>query len=521
MKRSIALLLFVVTALGLWNAAMAEQLGLSDLPGSVQRLVRQQYPDHQVSSISGFGNEDMGQFALVLSKAEQRLFLIIEKARDEAGYAITVENSKAIKPGTRASALIDTAGDAVFLSFQDERYYWQFNASKGQDGWGDVSLILWEKGPESPVHSWYYHLQDGLMHASEEWSDGNDNTLSSAHCPPFPVPLMAGKTSLSSYDWSLFPTSAQRYFLEDSEALQATIRALRPAGWQHEQAALLQQGIVLQGKDRDGQRRLYISNWVEPWQDGRMRPDGFTLSAPLPDDAHLHAGSDDKELNILMAVEGLICTFHRNGAGRWVLGSVTGEDWFHVGVNHVIGSSADSSLDIRFGDLPAFDLETMELDRIPKRFTDAVRLLDQRHWAVVSNPNPADRLHLRQRPDRQAASLGKYYSGTPIRVLARRGDWAKVDLFGTEGWMLAKYLVFGDGMNEVKRAMPQLSGITGELRPLYQKPQEQAMELQRMGLQHSRYLILGVVGDAWYHVWFPTENIAGYMKQAWFWEGNG
>lgn len=34
--------------------------------------------------------------------------------------------------------------------------------------------------------------------------------------------------------------------------------------------------------------------------------------------------------------------------------------------------------------------------------------------AVVSNPNPQDRLNLREQPSEAAASLGKYYNGVVV-----------------------------------------------------------------------------------------------------------
>ena len=43
--------------------------------------------------------------------------------------------------------------------------------------------------------------------------------------------------------------------------------------------------------------------------------------------------------------------------------------------------------------------------------------MDKTGWAVVNNPNPADRLHLRVSPERGATSLGKFYNGTPVQVL--------------------------------------------------------------------------------------------------------
>ena len=47
--------------------------------------------------------------------------------------------------------------------------------------------------------------------------------------------------------------------------------------------------------------------------------------------------------------------------------------------------------------------------------------------AVVNNPNPQDRLHLRAKPSMPSQSFGKYYNGTPVKIIEyRTDDWVKV-----------------------------------------------------------------------------------------------
>ena len=63
--------------------------------------------------------------------------------------------------------------------------------------------------------------------------------------------------------------------------------------------------------------------------------------------------------------------------------------------------------------------------------------LDTPYRAVVANPNVADRLNLRARPDTASETLGRFYSGTPVTVLDTIRDkdgreWARVDL--TDGY---------------------------------------------------------------------------------------
>lgn len=83
---------------------------------------------------------------------------------------------------------------------------------------------------------------------------------------------------------------------------------------------------------------------------------------------------------------------------------------------------------------------------------------DSIQYAVVYNPDPADRLNLRVRPDTGSISLGKFYSGTPVRVREVQGEWAYALVYEAfEGWMHTDYLVFGEAASEVESAMPTVT----------------------------------------------------------------
>lgn len=62
--------------------------------------------------------------------------------------------------------------------------------------------------------------------------------------------------------------------------------------------------------------------------------------------------------------------------------------------------------------------------------------------AVVDNGSDlTSRLNLRAQPSKDAASLGKFYSGTAVDVVADTGDgWAQVSVGGVEGYMMTQYL---------------------------------------------------------------------------------
>ena len=62
--------------------------------------------------------------------------------------------------------------------------------------------------------------------------------------------------------------------------------------------------------------------------------------------------------------------------------------------------------------------------------------------AVVDNGSDlTGRLNMRAKPSRDAASLGKFYSGTTVEIVADAGEgWAQVSIGGVEGYMMAQYL---------------------------------------------------------------------------------
>jgi len=62
-------------------------------------------------------------------------------------------------------------------------------------------------------------------------------------------------------------------------------------------------------------------------------------------------------------------------------------------------------------------------------------------YAVVNNPDPEDRLNLRDAPSREGNSLGKYLNGTVAEILSRPDDtWAQVKIGQTVGYMMQDYL---------------------------------------------------------------------------------
>jgi uncharacterized protein YgiM (DUF1202 family) len=130
--------------------------------------------------------------------------------------------------------------------------------------------------------------------------------------------------------------------------------------------------------------------------------------------------------------------------------------------------------------------------------------------AVVSNPNPADRLHLRTKADAKAASLGKYYNGVTVQVLSFEfdGTWAKVRVDSLEGYMDLRYLAMGSAAGRVKSAIPQVVVNNGGKTLNLRAGQSTASASLGRYADGTSVQVLGV-GATWYHVMVGDKT--GFM----------
>lgn len=280
-------------------------------------------------------------------------------------------------------------------------------------------------------------------------------------------------------------------------------------------------GLVLLVEDSAGDRRLQV---IVMDADGTYRQS--CLTAPLPPDTTLDLfHTTDGEINFSWDEQHAQAGYALGADGQWRL------EWARIpgdagtlevscrfwGVSTWLPAASRDGLFI--GDLAQMVLDGADLAALPGTEKALVAVLNRDSWAVVRNPDPADRLHLRVRPDRSAESLGKFYNGTPLRVLGQKGDWTRVALGtdGLEGWMMTRYLAFGSEMDEVEPVFPSLMYVLEleERQPAYSAPRKGAEK----ELAGSIYVV-GVVEDEWY-ILLTDLGDAGYVPQSWLWEGNG
>lgn len=281
-------------------------------------------------------------------------------------------------------------------------------------------------------------------------------------------------------------------------------------------------GLLLLIEDEEGNRHL---QWITQ---GKYGYQSQTTRA-LPKDASLdlfHAG--DGFIGLSWDKQNEQATFELLEEGSWVLTwhTVSGIENEFSYRTLFCGITLDgplSSLDnILMGSLKTRDLFAMDVTGLPRDRNALMADFNREGWAVVNNPNPKDRLHLRTKPDKNSTSLGKFYNRTPVKVLEQQGEWSRVRI-GTdghlEGFMLSKYLAFGTAMDAVAAAH------------LYQVPQDAytnqqpftAADLSATTAAFSLegpFWIVGVVEDRLY-ILLDIEGHTGYMPKDWFFDGNG
>lgn len=251
-----------------------------------------------------------------------------------------------------------------------------------------------------------------------------------------------------------------------------------------------------------------VHDAAEGWQ--------MTESTPLPEGTFLGVENFVESLGIGGTIYAVSLKPYADGHWGVSLIYPDGDGLFRVGENWILEESGAPAL---VGDHPWSDITTIDWNTLPASYEEALLQVDHSGWALVTNPNPADRLNLRAQPDKKSTSLGKYYSGAPVRILENRGEWARVEILGVEGWMMTQYLAIGEEMKNVEFAGPWLQTMeSGSM--LHAEPNEEAA----LGVEYgnSRAMkVIGIVDETWYHVWFYTEGCGGYFHVSDLWEGNG
>jgi len=317
--------------------------------------------------------------------------------------------------------------------------------------------------------------------------------------------------------WPALAWVADEWY-ESPENLPASIQMVLPAQMTYADGIRGGDTIYVLLDEGDGSRRIYIF---------RKEADIYQLecqSAPLADWRGSKANigcSGSNMLHIVYDSGGALFNFCRTNLNTWTLRSVQAGEVFGIDAVGLRGYDPDQYL---CGTITNTDLSTLDTTQLPATLAEAVNLVDTEGWALVKSDKPTDRLHLRTSPSTNAESIGRYYSGTPVRILEDQGEWAKVSVAGIQGYMMKKFLTFGQDMLNVERWFPSKYLVEADAVQgvnVYASPGTHAAIV---GVLHdgsgSAQYILANVGDDWYHV-LCDDGLSGYVEVRHFWDGNG
>ena len=502
MKKHLCLFILLLLSLAL-PCALAD----ATVPQEVLDLCATAHPGYTVAAADGAA----GQYALVLTNGSENRLCIAER---EAGgdYALTIDNSTALRQGEDIpELLIDTAGDVLFYTYhgrEDGQYeyaVYTYHAVKQNGAWGTVDMTM--RYSREELAAW---VQDGKLCRSVSRFDKEDNLFRQDICLPMPLAGLDDQLALAGFDISLLPTSE---YADPPEAM------LRAALSLPEDANLeaVSYNMYLYAQYTAADSARYVAACSYDAQDGYR----VSRSQPLPDGWSLddfHSGSSVIISNYTDAAYAF--ALYCNSA--WKLAWVQTDELFSVFPNAIIPSIDDTIL--YAGDLPDFDLSTVDLADLPKSQAEVFAAMDSANWRVVNNPIATDRLRLRDAPG--GKELGRYYNGTPVQTLGEDGEWSHVRIGHVEGYMMSAYLAPGDQGVEVRGVQLSMrEELVGQDIPLYTQPDESsAVVAQVHNPGHMAWdgeLFCGTAGDGWIHVLSLRDGISGYIQEKYLWAGNG
>lgn len=441
--------------------------------------------------------------AAVMEGEGQRALLVAEK--QDGAWRIVIDNPNALDPDAPCPSLLMDTDTALYWTVQDGSASAMFSCFRQSGAWGHVVLTMHDGRTETQL------TYDGSRLRMEYMGlDENDNILSRRAGPSLPARWMKDMLTLQNFDLKKLPHGHMDDFDYPGEyALARTAEELFPGD------------AYLDGDaDADGLRFLL------------RRPDGATVfagvtedgtglprraeSTPLPGNAKAYLGDENFTSALVLEWEG-------NRRASLVLAPYADGTWGLCQCPHFVGVQLGRNWMMEedghrvFGEHPWSDISALDWNSLPASEAELRAGFDPSGWATPNNPNPQDRLHLRAGANRSADSLGKYYNGTPVRVLARGDEWTQVDICGVTGCMMTRYLAFGEAAAGVAQAPDSRLTLKDDRAALHVSPREDAS----YEIVTRDPMVIGVLEPSWFHVWVPETDQSGYMKQDALWPGNG
>lgn len=472
------------------------------------------HPGAQVTVLADGGDT----VALALTEGEANILCMVEQIDDV--WTVTIDNPTALRQRTTLPmASFDTDGSLLWrydgYKAGDRDTYQALRRGPGQ--WGNVSLMC-ERSYDNGAGTTSIWWNEGKLYRAEK-----SDYRAERQYIPVPAAQMAEAVALANFDCEneAFPIHEEYDSWPGREAMAGAAAELFP-GMTFRGGSLAGYGparpyqtLEFLMQKPNGALVLECVIWDAVAGDYQV-----TESTPLPADSFYGVENFTNAVGIpgYGAVE-----VDYLGGGQWGITEFwpwnMNGDMFMAGSNWV-GEGEYYGQRRIFGEGAHWqDITRTNWSLLPISLEIAAAQADVKSWAAVNNPNPADRLHLRVKPEKGAKSLGKYYNGTPVRVLQKKGDWTRVSIGGTEGWMMTQYLAFGLAAGNVPDAFQSRIAVKENVPvAVYREMDDRSAVVDE---SHTQFVVIGLIGEEWYHVWLTDVNEFGYIHQIDVWAGNG
>ena len=490
MKRLCLMLSLLLCAL-LLPAASFAQSGENELAA----CLNQRYPGFEEAAYDQWGNTA----AAVFIHNGRKILCLMEQTNGQ--WQITVDNPNALDQDAPLPSLLLDSDQALYWSYSDYPSVTYSSLRETGGVWQMPTEEVISSAMEENIVELVFYQDGQIVH---QWAleDKEGNEKSRAADKTFPAPWLEDMTTLQAFDLSRFPVLG--YTEYDGEWPDNAFMAQAAA-------ALMPEYTYLRGTFSGGYLRFLMQkpNGTKVFvgvddDEGHLR---LTESTPLPQDVGYGVENFTDSLGWQ---ENAVCVSLKKYTvedSRWGVSCMGFGDIF-FGPRCVQGENSNK---LYFGTHPWSDITRIDWSTLPKTEEEAVDCVNGSGYAMVHNPDPADRLHLRTEPTKSAASLGKYYTGTPVKVIRVQGDWVQAEILGRQGWMMKKYLDFSEPYTIDLTIFPGYDGVEWKKDPdVYQKPDENAGTIKAPNWM-STYVI-GILEDGWYHIWNPWTDKSGFTK---------
>lgn len=487
-----------------------------ELEEAVLALVQAQYPGGTVVHADQWGNTA----AAALEHEGKKILCIMEKQGGH--WDLAVNSSTILQPdaGMPSSLYLDDDQTLfwTYIGLNDSSFH--FHATRAQDGnWYFNDEIMIEVIENSETNNGLYETMmvwseemDGCLIVTERRSDEYENLIYQKEPLYFPAAWLKGQIDLRYFDISKLP-----YLMELEYPGQWPDHNYRKAAATQLMPNYSYQGGSMSGKtlqflmDKpDGTRVLAVFDLTDA--------SNLIESTPLPKDTFYGV----ENFTTSLGINGLSVTIEEYGTYgiTYLDGYMARTDTLRFGPR-VVGCNAYNNNLLNFGVHPWQDIRYIDWNTLPATQEEAAMAMDTSSYARVNNPDPKDRLHLREKPSRESKSLGKYYSGSPVIVHRVQGDWVLVSAIGNgwgqSGWMMKKYLDFSDRFVIDLNVMPDWYFKDGA--QLYAAPDRESLHYPVT--DSYEWQVVGIIGEEWLHVWNPWTDDVGFARVEDGMPGNG